>query len=125
MPSVLVDESQLLKSGRDGCLSASCDSYAPWFYFNSSLQSYLEYERRVSVLINEGLAKDASMVWWDTGPRTRFPELETWFMNVSTNVKHALGLVALNVCLLHILVCACQQNQSWLVYVTELIDEKP
>ncbi len=65
------------------------------------------------------------MVWWDMGPRTRFPELETRFMNASTNVKHALGLVALNACLLHILVCACQQNQGWLVYVTVLIDENP
>ena len=75
------------------------------------------------MLINEGLTKDGRIVWWDTGPRTRFSELETRFMNVSINVKPTLGLVALNVCLLHILVRACQQNQSWLVYVTVLIGE--
>ena len=46
------------------------------------------------MLINAGLAKGASMVWWDLGPRTRFPELEARVVNVSTNVKHALSLVA-------------------------------
>jgi len=74
LPSVLVDEFQLLKSGRDGCLSASCDSYAPWFYFNSSLQRYLEYERCVSVLINEGLAKD---VVWFGGIWVRVPGFQS------------------------------------------------
>ncbi|HAK51138.1 MAG TPA: carboxylate-amine ligase [Gammaproteobacteria bacterium] len=86
-------------------------------------ESYAEYERHVSVLVNAGLVEDASMVWWDLRPSARFPTLEIRVMDVATNVKHALSLVALNVCLLRMLFRACQQNQRWRVYANMLINE--
>lgn len=65
--------------------------------------SYAEYERHLAVLVNAGLIKDASMIWWDLRPSARFPTLETRIMDVVTDMNHALSLVALTQCLLRML----------------------
>jgi|TARA_B100001971_G_C18260842_1_gene586714 carboxylate-amine ligase len=85
--------------------------------------SFGEYERHVQILVNAGLVEDASMIWWDLRPSTRFPTLETRIMDVATNVNHAISLVALNVCLLRMLYRTRQKNQRWRVYAKMLIDE--
>ncbi len=85
--------------------------------------SYGEYERHVQILINAGVMKDASTIWWDLRPSANFPTLETRIMDVVTNVDHAVSLVALNVCLLRMLFRARQKNQRWRVYSNMLIDE--
>ncbi len=85
--------------------------------------SFGEYQRHVDVLVNAGLMKDASTIWWDLRPSAKFPTLETRIMDVVTNVNHALSLVALNVCLLRMLFRARQKNQRWRVYANMLIDE--
>ena len=85
--------------------------------------SFGEYERHIQVLVNAGLVEDASMIWWDLRPSARFPTLETRIMDVSTNVNHAVSLVALNVCLMRMLFRARQKNQRWRLYAKMLIDE--
>lgn len=85
--------------------------------------SHGEYERHVQILINAGLVEDASMIWWDLRPSSRFPTLETRVMDVATNVNHAISLVALNVCLLRMLYRTRLKNQRWRVYAHMLIDE--
>ncbi len=85
--------------------------------------SFGEYERHIQILVNAGLIEDASMIWWDLRPSARFPTLETRIMDVSTNINHAVSLVALNVCLLRMLFRARQKNQRWRVYAKMLIDE--
>ena len=85
--------------------------------------SFGEYERHVQILVNAGLIEDASMIWWDLRPSTRFPTLETRIMDVATDVNHAISLVALNICLLRMLCRTRQKNQRWRVYAKMLIDE--
>ncbi len=85
--------------------------------------SFAEYERHVQVLVNAGLIEDASMIWWDIRPSTRFPTLETRIMDVVTNLEHALSLVALTVCLLRMLYRNRVKNQRWRVYASMLINE--
>ena len=85
--------------------------------------SYAEYERHVAVLVNAGLVKDASMIWWDLRPSARFPTLETRIMDVVTDMNHAVGLVALTQCLLRMLYRARVKNQRWRVYARILINE--
>ncbi len=85
--------------------------------------SFGEYERHVQILVNAGLVEDASMIWWDLRPSTRFPTLETRIMDVATDVNHAISLVALNICLLRMLCRTRQKNQRWRVYAKMLIDE--
>ncbi len=86
-------------------------------------ESYAEYERHVAILIDAGLIEDSSRIWWDLRPSSRFPTLETRIMDVCTNVKHAVSLVALNVCLLRMLYRLRRDNQRWRVYAHMLINE--
>ena len=85
--------------------------------------SYAEYERHVTVLVDAGIIEDASMIWWDLRPSARFPTLENRVTDVATNIKHAVSLVALNVCLLRMLFRTRQRNQKWRVYANLLINE--
>ncbi len=85
--------------------------------------SFAEYERHVQVLVNAGLVEDASMIWWDLRPSSRFPTLETRVMDVMTNLEHALSIVALNQCLMRMLYRARVKNQRWRVYASMLINE--
>jgi len=39
--------------------------------------SFGEYERHIQILVDAGLVKDASKIWWDLRPSARFPTLET------------------------------------------------
>jgi len=86
-------------------------------------ESYAEYERHIDILIDAGLIEDASRIWWDLRPSSRFPTLETRIMDVCTNVNHAVSLVALTVCLLRMLYRLGRDNRRWRVYAHMLINE--
>lgn len=85
--------------------------------------SYAEYQRHVDILMNAGLMKDASTIWWDLRPSARFPTLETRIMDVCTHLDDAIALVSLNLCLLRMLSRLRRDNQRWRVYAHMLIDE--
>ncbi len=85
--------------------------------------SFAEYERHVEVLVDAGMIEDASMIWWDLRPSTRYPTLETRIMDVITNLEHAVSLVALTQCLLRMLYRTRVKNQRWRVYASMLINE--
>jgi carboxylate-amine ligase len=89
----------------------------------SQFASFGEYQRHISILTQAGIIDEASKIWWDLRPSARFPTLETRVMDVCTNVKHALSLVALNVCLLRMLYRLRRDNQRWRLYSTMLISE--
>ena len=85
--------------------------------------SWAEYERHVQVLVNAGLVEDASMIWWDMRPSHRFPTLETRIMDVVTDLRHGVSLVALTVCLMRMLYRLRVKNQRWRVYAPMLVNE--
>lgn len=85
--------------------------------------SFAEYQRHVAVLTNAGLIEDASRIWWDLRPSARFPTLETRIMDMCTNLKHTVSLVALTVCLTRMLFRLRRNNQRWRVYADMLINE--
>ena len=85
--------------------------------------SYGEYERHIAVMVNAGVMEDASKIWWDLRPSSRFPTLETRIMDVCTNVEDTIALAALNVCVLRMLYRLRRNNQRWRVYSTMLINE--
>jgi len=86
-------------------------------------ESYGEYQRHIDILIDAGLIEDASRIWWDLRPSSRFPTLETRIMDVCTNINHAVSLVALTVCLLRMLYRLRRDNRRWRVYSHMLINE--
>ena len=85
--------------------------------------SFAEYKRHVDILIDAGLMEDASKIWWDLRPSTRFPTLETRIMDVCTYIEDAVSLAALVCCTLRMLYRLRLDNQRWRIYSKMLINE--
>jgi glutamate---cysteine ligase / carboxylate-amine ligase len=86
-------------------------------------ESYGAYKRTVDVLIKSGIIQDASKIWWDLRPSSRFPTLEQRVTDVATRIDDALAITALYVCLLRMLYRLRCSNQSWRLYPAFLISE--
>lgn len=85
--------------------------------------SYSEYQKHVDALIDVGMIKDATMLWWDVRPAVKFPTLEMRITDVCTTLDDAIGIACLFQCLLRMLYRLRRNNQRWRTYRTMLIDE--
>jgi carboxylate-amine ligase len=85
--------------------------------------SYGEYQRHVDVLVNAGLLKDATMIWWDLRPSARFPTIETRIFDVCTSLDDAISLAALTACITRMLYRLRLENQRWRLYNRMLLNE--
>lgn len=85
--------------------------------------SYTEYLRHVQLLVSAGLIEDASRIWWDVRPSSRFPTLEMRITDICTRLEDALAVAALYRCLLRMLYRLRRRNQRWRVYAPMLIQE--
>lgn len=85
--------------------------------------SYGEYQRHVSILVDAGIIDDASRIWWDLRPSSRYPTLETRVMDVCTSIDDTLALAALNLCILRMLYRLRTRNQRWRIYTPMLLRE--
>jgi carboxylate-amine ligase len=86
--------------------------------------SWSEYQRHVDVLVNAGLIKDASMLWWDLRPSCRYPTLEMRITDVCTRLEDALCIAALFIATLKMLTHLRDHNQHWKTYAPMLIQEQ-
>jgi carboxylate-amine ligase len=82
-----------------------------------------EYSRTIDVLVRGGVIEDASKVWWDIRPSTRFPTLEMRITDVCTRVDDAVAIAALYVSLVHMLWRLRRANQTWRTYPVFLLEE--
>ncbi len=89
----------------------------------SRFDSYGEYRRHVDVLVNTGIFRDASMIWWDVRPSATFPTLEMRISDVCTRLEDALAIAALYRCVLRMLYRLRRQNQRWRTYNRMLVSE--
>jgi len=85
--------------------------------------SYSEYRRHVDVLVDAGIIKDSSMIWWDLRPSERYPTLETRIFDMCTRLDDAVCLAALTVCILRRLYRLRLDNQRWRRYSPMLVNE--
>ncbi|MGH1418268.1 MAG: carboxylate-amine ligase [Hyphomicrobiaceae bacterium] len=86
-------------------------------------ESFGAYQRTVDVLIKGGVIGDASKIWWDLRPSSRFPTLEQRVTDVATKIDDAMAIAALYICLLRMLYRLRRSNQSWRTYPAFLIAE--
>lgn len=86
-------------------------------------ESWGEYQRMVSRLMQAGLIEDGSKLWWDIRPSARYPTLEMRITDVCTRLDDGICIAALYLCLLAMLLRLRQKNQRWRVYANTLIDE--
>ena len=85
--------------------------------------SWAEYERYVDILVDAGLIEDASKLWWDIRPSSRFPTLEMRVSEVCTRLEDAMTVAAVYQCLLGYLYRLRLNNQRWRVYSPGIIEE--
>lgn len=85
--------------------------------------SFGEYLQHVNVLVKCGVIEDASKLWWDIRPSTRFPTLEMRITDVCTRLDDAVTVAALLRCLLRMLWRLKLRNVTWRPYRRLLIEE--
>jgi carboxylate-amine ligase len=85
--------------------------------------SYGEYERLVSRLVEAGLIEDATKIWWDVRPSARFPTLEMRMTDVCTRLDDAIAIAALYLCILSMLYRLRRLNQRWRIYPVLCVEE--
>ena len=86
-------------------------------------ESYGEYLRHVQVLVDAGVLEDASRIWWDIRPHTRFPTLEMRIPDVCTHMDDGITIAALYACLISMLIRLRRSNQRWRHYANMLVNE--
>lgn len=85
--------------------------------------SYGEYQRHIDVLVKAGVIEDATKIWWDIRPSTRYPTLEMRISDVCTRLDDALCVAAFYRCWLRMLYRLRRTNQRWRRYTLFLINE--
>ncbi|MDH3228493.1 MAG: carboxylate-amine ligase [Alphaproteobacteria bacterium] len=89
----------------------------------SRFESYGEYLRHVQVLVDAGVIEDASKIWWDIRPHTRFPTLEMRIADICTRLDDGITIAALYACVISMLIRLRRSNQRWRNYANMLLDE--
>lgn len=85
--------------------------------------SYAEYERYVEILVDAGLIEDASKLWWDIRPSSKYPTVEMRVSDVCTRLDDAMTIAALYQALLGYLYRLRRNNQKWRTYAPGIIEE--
>jgi carboxylate-amine ligase len=86
-------------------------------------EGWNEYLQTVDLLVRNGIIEDASKIWWDIRPSSRFPTLEMRVTDVCTLVEDAVCVAALYVCILRMLYRLRRANQTWRTYPLFLLAE--
>lgn len=87
------------------------------------LASWDEYASIVDVLVKARVIQDASKIWWDIRPSSRYPTLEMRVSDVCTLRADALAVAALFVCTVRMLWRLRRQNLTWRTYPVFLLEE--
>lgn len=82
-----------------------------------------EYASTVAVLVNAGVIEDASKIWWDLRPSSRFPTLEMRITDVCPLATDTITVACLYVCLCRMLYRLRRANLSWRTYPVFLLAE--
>jgi carboxylate-amine ligase len=77
----------------------------------------------VDVLVRAGVIEDASKIWWDLRPSSKFPTLEMRVTDVCTLLDDAVCVAALYVSVLRMLYRLRRSNQTWRSYPLFLLSE--
>ncbi|WP_372886810.1 carboxylate-amine ligase [Shimia sp.] len=87
------------------------------------MDSWSAFERSVAAMTDVGVIEDASKIWWDLRPSSRFPTLESRICDVTPRLEHTLTLAALIQALCRMLWRLSTNNQRWRLYDRFLIEE--
>ncbi len=88
-----------------------------------AFDSYGAYVQHVALLVKCGVIEDASKLWWDIRPSSRFPTLEMRITDICTRLDDAITIAALYRCLLRMLWRLKLKNVAWRPYQNLCIEE--
>ena len=86
-------------------------------------EGWAEYTQTVDLLVRNGVIEDASKIWWDLRPSSRFPTLEMRVTDVCTRLEDGVCVAAMYVCILRMLFRLRRSNQTWRQYPLFLLAE--
>ncbi len=86
-------------------------------------ESHGEYERVISQLISAGCIEDASKIWWDIRPSSRYPTLEMRIADICTNIQDTAAIAATYQALISKLYRLRVNNQRWRIYPRLTLEE--
>jgi carboxylate-amine ligase len=88
-----------------------------------TIASWAAYQEYLDTLIATGCITDGSKIWWDLRPHHAFPTLEFRICDVCTRVEEAVCIAAILQTLVFKLWKMRQDNITFRVYSSDLIDE--
>ncbi len=107
-----------LKSYRPTCFGDLPRTGLPEYF-----PSVASWHELLAQLAETGLCEDASKIWWDIRPSSRFPTLEMRICDICTRLEDTVTIAALYQSLLAALCRARANNQTWRQYRSILIGE--
>ncbi len=86
-------------------------------------ESWSDYQRMISRLVEAGVMEDATKLWWDMRPSVRFPTVEMRITDVCTRLEDALCIAAFYQSILRMLARIRQRNMRWRIYPRIMLEE--
>ncbi len=88
-----------------------------------AFSSWSDYMRHVNVLVDTGVIEDASKLWWDIRPSSRYPTLEMRSADICTRYEDGITIAAVYQALVATMHEYRMSNQKWRIYSRMLISE--
>lgn len=87
------------------------------------MDNWDEFVSTVDTLVSLGLIEDASKIWWDLRPSSKFPTIESRICDVAPRMEVTLTLAALTQCLTRMLWRTSRAGQGWPTVANFMIGE--
>ncbi len=87
------------------------------------MDSWDEFSSTVDTLVSLGLIEDASKIWWDLRPSSKFPTIESRICDVTPRMEVTLTLAALTQCLTRMLWRKTKEGDGWPLVENFMIGE--
>ena len=82
-----------------------------------------QFSSTVETLTDLGLIEDASKIWWDLRPSSKFPTIESRICDVAPRIEVTLTLAALTQCLTRMLWRKSVENDGWRIVQNFMVAE--
>ncbi len=87
------------------------------------MENWAQFADTVGTLVDLGLIEDASKIWWDLRPSSKFPTIESRICDVAPRMEVTLTLAALTQCLTRMLWRRSCAGDGWRIVQNFMVDE--
>ena len=87
------------------------------------MKDWAQFSSTVETLIDLDLIEDASKIWWDLRPSSKFPTIESRICDVAPRMEVTLTLAALTQCLTRMLWRKSMEGDGWQVVQNFMVAE--